>query len=134
MLDDLVTLLNLKNMFFSMPTCLETTDRWARRECYGEIAKKVAEKLLRDLDRYRANVKHAGVYKVPYFTIKYILDDLGIVLCPPLASCHARFGAVVYWLIKALLGMGFEVKRRRGALIIREKRAVNPVGVMHEVA
>jgi hypothetical protein len=119
-----------------MPTCLETTDRWARSECYGEIAKKVAEELLRELDRFRANVKHPGTYKVPYSSLKYILDELGIVLCPPLATCHAQFGAVVYWLIKALLREGFEVKRRRGALIIRERRTVtHPAwGVMHEVA
>lgn len=106
------------------PGCLETTDRWARSECYEKIAERVAGVLLRDLDRFRANVKHGGVYKVPYFILKSILGELGIELCPPLVSCHAQFGAVVYWLIKALLRRGFEVKRRRGALIIREKHAV----------
>jgi len=124
--DELVTLLNLKNMLFPMPTpgCLETTDRHARSECYEKIAETVARELLRDLERYRANVKHGGVYKVPYFILKSILEELNIELCPPLASCHAQFGAVVYWLIKALMRAGFEAKRRRGALIIREKRAV----------
>lgn len=116
------------------PGCLGE-DRHARSECYEEIAKKVARELLRDLERYRANVKHPGTYKVPYYAIKNILGELGIELCPPLASCHAQFGAVVYWLIKALLRAGFEAKRRRGALIIRKKHAVNPVGgVVHEVA
>jgi hypothetical protein len=122
LIDELVTLLNLKNMLFPMPNpgCLETTGK-----CYKKIAEAVARELLRDLERYRANVKHGGVYKIPYFILKNILKELNIELCPPLASCHARFGAVVYWLIKVLSNVGFKVKRRRGALlIIREKRAV----------
>lgn len=105
------------------PGCLDE-DRQSRSECYEKIAEAVARVLLRDLERYRANVKHGGVYKVPYFILKSILEELGIELCPPLASCHAQFGAVVYWLIKALMRAGFEVERRRGALIIREKHAV----------
>ena len=119
-----------------VPGCLDE-DRQTRSECYEEIAKKVAEVLLRDLERYRANVKHSGVYKVPYFILKSILEELNIELCPPLANCHARFGAVVRALMKILRRMGFVVDRheKSRALVIKERGAVKPVGgVVHEVA
>ncbi len=106
-----------------VPGCLGATGR-ARSECYREIAEAVARELLRELERYRANVKHGGVYKVPYFILKNIMKELGIELCPPPTACYARFGAVLYWLVKILVMAGFEVERRRGALIIREKHAV----------
>jgi hypothetical protein len=104
-----------------IPGCLETTDKQARSECYREIAEKVAEHLVKELDRYRSNAKHPGTYKVPYFIIRSILDDLGIELCPPTANCYARFGAVVRALMKILSGMGFTVKRHTSgrALVVR---------------
>jgi hypothetical protein len=122
-----------------VPRCLESTDNQTRSECYEGIAKKVAEVLLRDLERYRANVKHTGTYKVPYFAIQTILDELGIELCPPITRCPAKFGAVIYHLMKILSGMGFDAKKheKSRALVIRERHAVHPTpvgGVVHEVA